>query len=98
MDGTTRGWDLLRLPIPVRKRDGGFDARSTGIGLVILFSRVKKTDALLTEAEAPESIKTVSLGDSVMSISCNCTCIGVWFDVLGCTTLAVICLTSSLPD
>jgi hypothetical protein len=45
------------------------DARRTGIGLVSLDSKMKNGESPLTQADAPESTRTVSLELAVASIA-----------------------------
>jgi hypothetical protein len=65
----------------VRTIDDLQEARSTGTGLVSLDSSIKKGESPLTQADAPESIKTVSLLLVVALIALILTLSGVesWF-------------------
>jgi hypothetical protein len=72
------GVGIFRLPMPVRFISDLREASRTGTGLVNRRSNVKKGEFPLTQAEAPESINTVSSFGAEVSMALTRT--GPGFD------------------
>jgi hypothetical protein len=77
---------MVRLLIPVNIIDDLREANKTGMGLVSLVPNLKKGELLLTQAEAPESTRTVSDKFAVASMAQMRTLAGLAFCELGCPT------------